>query len=272
MAVLSRRTMLAGAAMAAAMPTLGHAKGPLVWMDMDQKELDDAYDQAVYAPNARHRTETLRPQQRACPRTARAAEALQLRPDQVRGARRVHGQDAECADHDLGAWRLVEGRHGVAVPLCRRGVHHGGRELCRGGLRPGRRCRRQSAADGRPDPPLGGLGLQERQAVRRRPGAHLCLRSVVRRALDRRADDHRLDAIRRADDGHQGRRVGQRHVRSHAGAAVEALRVRQVHRRDGGEAARRCSISTSWWRRLHWSTARWRRRSSSGRAATFMPQ
>lgn len=27
------------------------AKGPLVWMDMDQKELDDAYDQMVYAPN-----------------------------------------------------------------------------------------------------------------------------------------------------------------------------------------------------------------------------
>ena len=26
-------------------------KGPLVWLDMDQRELDDAYDQAVYAPN-----------------------------------------------------------------------------------------------------------------------------------------------------------------------------------------------------------------------------
>ena len=26
-------------------------KGPIVWLDMDQKELDDAYDQAVYAPN-----------------------------------------------------------------------------------------------------------------------------------------------------------------------------------------------------------------------------
>jgi len=26
-------------------------KGPLVWLDMDQKELDDAYDQTVYAPN-----------------------------------------------------------------------------------------------------------------------------------------------------------------------------------------------------------------------------
>ena len=28
-----------------------HIKGPLVWLDMDQKELDDAYDQSVYAPN-----------------------------------------------------------------------------------------------------------------------------------------------------------------------------------------------------------------------------
>ncbi len=27
------------------------AKGPPVWLDMDQSELDDAYDQAVYAPN-----------------------------------------------------------------------------------------------------------------------------------------------------------------------------------------------------------------------------
>jgi arylformamidase len=26
-------------------------KGPLVWLDMDQKELDDAYDQACWAPN-----------------------------------------------------------------------------------------------------------------------------------------------------------------------------------------------------------------------------
>jgi len=29
------------------------AKGPLVWLNMDQKELDDAYDQRVWAPNQR---------------------------------------------------------------------------------------------------------------------------------------------------------------------------------------------------------------------------
>src|ERR1700685_1506910 len=26
-------------------------KGPIVWLDMDQQQLDDAYDQIVYAPN-----------------------------------------------------------------------------------------------------------------------------------------------------------------------------------------------------------------------------
>lgn len=30
---------------------MSKTKGPLVWLDMDQKELDDAYDQTVYAPN-----------------------------------------------------------------------------------------------------------------------------------------------------------------------------------------------------------------------------
>jgi arylformamidase len=31
--------------------TTARVKGPRVWLDMDQKELDDAYDQSVYAPN-----------------------------------------------------------------------------------------------------------------------------------------------------------------------------------------------------------------------------
>src|SRR5499426_3540084 len=43
-----------GAAVAASAPARAQqprAKGPLVWLDMDQKALDDAYDQVVYAPN-----------------------------------------------------------------------------------------------------------------------------------------------------------------------------------------------------------------------------
>src|SRR5712692_8524093 len=32
-------------------PPAPRVKGPRVWLDMDQKELDDAYGQSVYAPN-----------------------------------------------------------------------------------------------------------------------------------------------------------------------------------------------------------------------------
>ena len=59
---ISRRAMLGTAAAMAATPALGaacpigpptHKKGPKVWMDMDQVELDAAYDQSVYAPLAK---------------------------------------------------------------------------------------------------------------------------------------------------------------------------------------------------------------------------
>jgi arylformamidase len=56
---LSRRTLLAGAATVAGIGAAvaqqpapaPRVKGPLVWLDLDQKELDDAYDQSKYAPN-----------------------------------------------------------------------------------------------------------------------------------------------------------------------------------------------------------------------------
>jgi arylformamidase len=56
---VSRRAMLGTAAAIAATPALAevcpigpapHEKGPRVWMDFDQVELDAAYDQSVYAP------------------------------------------------------------------------------------------------------------------------------------------------------------------------------------------------------------------------------
>jgi arylformamidase len=61
-AKLDRRTILAGisaglavtgagAALAQPAATAVSEKGPAVWLDMDQKQLDDAYDQSKYAPN-----------------------------------------------------------------------------------------------------------------------------------------------------------------------------------------------------------------------------
>ena len=59
---VDRRTVLAGisvgiaaaggsAAFAQSSPAAGSEKGPAVWLNLDQKELDDAYDQSKYAPN-----------------------------------------------------------------------------------------------------------------------------------------------------------------------------------------------------------------------------
>jgi len=45
------RSPVLAAAGSAALAQPGRAKGPRVWLDMDQQELDDAYDQVVYAPN-----------------------------------------------------------------------------------------------------------------------------------------------------------------------------------------------------------------------------
>jgi arylformamidase len=49
-------------------------KGPLVWLDMDQKELDDAYTQSVYAPN----------QQQVVARTSALGRAMRERIGQPR--------------------------------------------------------------------------------------------------------------------------------------------------------------------------------------------
>jgi arylformamidase len=69
-AALTRRSLVAGLAAGTAALTADPAaaqrcpaqppartKGPAVWLDLDQQELDDAYDQSVYAFNARNISE-----------------------------------------------------------------------------------------------------------------------------------------------------------------------------------------------------------------------
>jgi len=57
--VVTRRLVLGAAAAVVATPALAeecnigppdHAQGPRIWLDMNQVELDAAYDQSVYAP------------------------------------------------------------------------------------------------------------------------------------------------------------------------------------------------------------------------------
>jgi len=61
----SRRRIVIGAAAAGALLAMAPAgaqqpaprvKGPRIWLDLDQAELDDAYDQSVYAPNQKQVT------------------------------------------------------------------------------------------------------------------------------------------------------------------------------------------------------------------------
>ncbi len=77
---LTRRTVFAGAAALALAPDSASAqrcpavpaprvKGPLAWLDLDQQELDDAYDQSVFAFNQRNIAE----RNRANSEVARAA-------------------------------------------------------------------------------------------------------------------------------------------------------------------------------------------------------
>src|SRR5438105_3016349 len=49
--VTAAASVAAAAASAQPLAPLALARGPKVWLDMDQAELDAAYDQSVYAPN-----------------------------------------------------------------------------------------------------------------------------------------------------------------------------------------------------------------------------
>ena len=72
------RELLKAAAASAALAPL-RQEGPHVWLDMDQKELDDAYNQTVYAANLPADRTALRDQQRGRTGTPGRTRATGLR-------------------------------------------------------------------------------------------------------------------------------------------------------------------------------------------------
>ncbi len=64
-------------------------KGPRVFLDYTQSELDAAYDQAIYAPNRQQCQDRKATPQRPGARAARQARALRLWPERDRAARRL---------------------------------------------------------------------------------------------------------------------------------------------------------------------------------------
>ena len=103
-------------------------KGPIVWLNMDQQELDDAYDQAVYAPNR---------DQVAKRRLANAAIVLQRLGKPLRfayGPTEIEGLDVyrtKAANAPIaifvhgGAWRngIASEFTSLAEPFVHTGAH-----------------------------------------------------------------------------------------------------------------------------------------------------
>ncbi len=105
-------------------------KGPLVWLDMDQKELDDAYDQSVYAANQPQI------QRRREISTARVREALGAPRRLKYGEPAIEGMDLFAANSSAaspiavyihgGAWRsgVAADYHTPAEMFVAAGAHY----------------------------------------------------------------------------------------------------------------------------------------------------
>ena len=205
-------------------------RGPLVWLDMDQKELDDAYDQSVYAPN----------QQFITTRRRLASEAMLKRvtPERIAyGASEdekldIYKTSRPNAPINIfvhgGAWRngqardsaylaemfITAGAHFVIPDFVQ--VHNAG-----GNLMPMARQVRSAVA----------WVYKNAAAFRRRSESHLHHRAFLRRASRRMHSRHRLaERFRPACERYQGRPFGQWYVRFETGQTFEAKRIRQLYR------------------------------------------
>ena len=114
------------------MQQVAHARGPLVWRDMDQEALDNAYDQLVYAPNR----DTILGRIAAASKRARenlgaperiaygASEHERVDLFRARTAVPASGAPIDVFVHG-GAWRLGSAADNAlfAEPLVRAGAH-----------------------------------------------------------------------------------------------------------------------------------------------------
>ncbi len=116
---LSRRTLLAGAATGTVVAGIGaavaqqgapapRAKGPLVWLDLDQQELDDAYDQSKYAPNLAQIVKRYGSNSEAVRARLGAPKRLSYGPTPIEGADLYPSKRPNAPMHVFihgGAWR-----------------------------------------------------------------------------------------------------------------------------------------------------------------------
>ena len=116
----SRRTLMtsamAGAFAVAAHPAAAErcppipparVKSPLVWMNMDQQDVDEAYDNDVYAFNSKNVLE----RQATNNEIARLVVGKPMRvpygPTEIETCRYLQDEARQCASHDLPPWRQL---------------------------------------------------------------------------------------------------------------------------------------------------------------------
>ena len=176
-----------------------------MWLELDQHELDEAYDQSVYAFNQRH------VQDRRDERNALMAKVLG-KPERV-----AYGS-AEIEKVDIyktkrpgaptmiflhgGAWRGGRSAQGAyhAEPFVKAGANFINVEFdnvpeTNGDFTP----------DGRPVPARGGVGLWQRKKLWRRSQCALSLGLLVRQSPRRLRGDHRVGEAGAAARYPQGR-------------------------------------------------------------------
>ena len=215
------------------------SKGPLVWLDMDQQELDDAYDQIVYAPN-RDQVAKRRLANSAAAR-ARIGEPSRFAygPTPIEGLDVYRCGNAECSGRDLRSWRRLAQRHrggihrpGRAVRACRRRISSCSTSsmstmpaaAC---FRWSSRCAARSAGYYRNAEKFGG-DRNRLHLISHSSGSHLAGCVVTH--------DWAKDGLPR--DILKGAALSSGMYDLEAGAAVEALEIREIHRCDGGRTLR----------------------------------
>jgi len=109
-------------------PSASRTKGPLVWLDMDQQALDDAYDQEIYAPNRALVVERRKAASERARRILGAPKRVAYGPSEYEGLDifdcGIKGAPVNVFVHG-GAWRRnVAADYALqAEPLVRAGAH-----------------------------------------------------------------------------------------------------------------------------------------------------
>ena len=181
-------------------------KGPRVWLDMDQKELDDAYDQSVYASNREQIIRRYTTNSEATRAHLGPPRRYAYGPTPVEGLERLHDQASQRTDQHLHSWRRVARRPRQRLRVPSRAIRARGRALRSARLyyREGRR--RQPDADGRTGASRGCLGVSQRPDFWRRPKPPLHIRALLRRPPGgRRVGDRLAKGVQPAFRHSEGR-------------------------------------------------------------------